>query len=206
MRQNKTRYAILGMLSRQDMSGYDIKKALQIGMRTFWNESNGQIYPIMKDLAAAGLAGKSVERQEGKPDRHVYAITETGRKELLDWLNSPAETPKFRLEFLLKLIFGYETTIEANIGHLEALRAQQQEQMEEFRAIEQRMPDACCDNLHAQYGLLTLRCGFRVTQALLDWAEEEIAYLSDLKAAEQRMEVNYESIDTQWLARAERHG
>ena len=188
MRQNKTRYAVLGMLSRQDMSGYDIKKALEMGMRTFWNESNGQIYPIMKELAAAGLARKSVERHEGKPDRHLYAITEAGRKELLDWLNSPAEAPKFRLEFLLKLIFGYETTVDANIQHLEDLRKQQQEQMEEFRAIEQRMPGDCCDNMHARYGGLTLRCGIRVTQALLDWAEEEIASLNELKAAEHRKE------------------
>lgn len=179
MRQNKTRYAILGMLCRGDMSGYDIKKGLDMGMRTFWNESKGQIYPILKELSEAGLADPRVERTGGKPDRHVYSITESGRAELRAWLNLPAEVPKFRLEFLLKLIFGHEAPVETNVRHLEALRDQQLSQMEEFRSIERHLKELGEDDPCVAYGLLTLRCGLRVTQAFLDWADEEIAGLTE---------------------------
>jgi len=188
VRRSKTRYAILGMLSRQGMSGYDVKKALETGMRTFWNESNGQIYPVMRGLEVGGWWGKSGERQDGKPDRHVYAITDRGREDLRAWLESPAEEPKFRLEFLLKLIFGHETSTDVNIGHLETLRGQEETQMKEFRALEQRLLGLFVSDPRTRYGLLTLRCGIRVTQALLDWAEAEIASLNELEAAEQRKE------------------
>ena len=32
------------------------------------------------------LATRSVQKQEGKPDRHIYAITRKGRDELRQWL------------------------------------------------------------------------------------------------------------------------
>jgi DNA-binding PadR family transcriptional regulator len=178
MRQNKTRYAILGMLCRGEMSGYDIKKGLDMGMRTFWNESKGQIYPILKELSDFGLAEARIERTGGKPDRHVFSITDSGREELRAWLRVPAEIPKFRLEFLLKLIFGHEASVETNLAHLQALREQQRLQMEEFLSIERHLKEIGEDDPCASYGLLTLRCGMRVTQAFLDWADEEIAGLT----------------------------
>lgn len=185
MRENKTRYAVLGMLSRGSMSGYDIRKALQEGMRTFWSESNGQIYPIIKQLADEGLASKIVEKQEGKPDRHVYSLTESGRAELRRWLDEPAEEARFRLEFLLKTFFGHETTVARNIEHLEQVRAQQQAQLDEFLAMERHLKNEhLADNPMAPYWLLTLRCGIRVWQACLDWCDEGIAALSEERRKE----------------------
>ena len=171
-----------------EMSGYDIKKGLDMGMRTFWNESKGQIYPILKELSEAGLAEARIERTGGKPDRHAYSITDSGRAELRAWLELPAEVPKFRLEFLLKLIFGHEASIETNVRHLEALREQQRSQMDEFRSIESHLKEFGEDDACAAYGLLTLRCGLRVTQAFLDWADEEIAGLTKQGSAPARRE------------------
>ena len=48
----------------------------------FWSESYGQIYPGLKRLAADGLVEKKTERQKGRPDRHLYSLTEEGREEL----------------------------------------------------------------------------------------------------------------------------
>ena len=54
MRINKTQYAILGALSIQTMSGYDIKKWLLEVTGSFWAESPGQIYPTLSKLLADG--------------------------------------------------------------------------------------------------------------------------------------------------------
>src|SRR5262245_4630585 len=89
-KENRSRYALLGLLSWGPMSGYDIKKVAEQSIANFWNESYGQIYPMLKRLAAEGLATASGEKQVGKPDRYVYALTEQGRKALQGWLRKPA--------------------------------------------------------------------------------------------------------------------
>ena len=57
-KKQKTRSAILGLLSWQPMSGYDIKKLIEMGLRHFWSESYGQIYPTLEQLVKEGFAAK----------------------------------------------------------------------------------------------------------------------------------------------------
>ena len=54
-RINKTQYAILGFLSFEPMSGYDIQKLAKESIGYFWQEGYGQIYPVLKKLLAHGL-------------------------------------------------------------------------------------------------------------------------------------------------------
>src|SRR5713101_9932570 len=70
-KENKSRYAILGILSQGPMSGYAIKKFIEASISNFWNESYGQIYPILKQLSEEGLTSTHAEKQEGKPERYV---------------------------------------------------------------------------------------------------------------------------------------
>src|SRR2546422_3368909 len=102
-RANTSRYAILGVLSRRPMSGYDVKKLIERSIAHFWSESYGQIYPILNRLAAEGLAERRRERQRGKPDRHVYSLTSKGRAELLRGLALPPRLQPLRSQVLLKL-------------------------------------------------------------------------------------------------------
>src|SRR2546428_10401874 len=98
-RANTSRYAILGVLSRRPMSGYDVKKLIDRSIAHFWSESYGQIYPILNRLAAEGLAERRRERQRGQPDRHLYSLTSQGRAELPPWLalTPPLRTPPSQL-------------------------------------------------------------------------------------------------------------
>src|SRR2546430_17546335 len=90
-RANTSRYAILGALSRRPMSGYDVKKLIERSIAHFWNESYGQIYPILNRLAAEGLAERRREKQRGKPGRHVYSLPPKGRQEIDRWLALPPQ-------------------------------------------------------------------------------------------------------------------
>src|SRR5437899_10500693 len=106
VKENKSRYAILGMLALKPASGYGIKKLMEQSTSNFWSESYGQIYPILKRLTEEGLATSHAEKQEGKPERNIYALTEQGKAELVNWLGEPAEEAPARIETLLKLFFG----------------------------------------------------------------------------------------------------
>lgn len=51
----KMEYALLGLLCRQPMTGYDIKKAIDKSLRLFWSGSYGSIYPTLGALVEKGL-------------------------------------------------------------------------------------------------------------------------------------------------------
>ena len=63
MKEKRSKYAILGILSLGSMSGYDIKKMFEKSIGNFWSESYGQIYPLLKALVDEGFATSSIERQ-----------------------------------------------------------------------------------------------------------------------------------------------
>ncbi|HEX3804029.1 MAG TPA: PadR family transcriptional regulator, partial [Solirubrobacteraceae bacterium] len=69
-----TAYVILGMVSEQPRSGYEIKATVDGTTRFFWAASYGQIYPELKRLAEAGLVVGS-DAPTGGRRRTVYEIT-----------------------------------------------------------------------------------------------------------------------------------
>ncbi len=179
-RENKSKYAILGLLSLDSMSGYDIKKKIEASTSNFWSESYGQIYPILKRLVAEGLATQSVKEQVGKPDRHVYMLTDRGLQELQRWLIEPAEPQVERIEILLKLFFGQQVAVADNIYHVQQFRKLQQQLLQKYQAIEEDTKTKWADNSNLPYWLMTVSYKLHVTQALIRWCDETLAKLSKM--------------------------
>jgi DNA-binding PadR family transcriptional regulator len=179
MREVKSKYAILGMLSIAPMSGYDIKKKVETSISNFWTESYGQIYPVLRQLIAAKLVTKkTVKSEAGKPDRHVYSLTAKGRKELRRWLLEGFAPKIQRNEFLLKLFFGEEITPKANIAHVEQFRELQCGLLRKYGAVEKEITREYSDNSNAPYWLMTVRYGEHVSRALLQWCDQTLAELN----------------------------
>ena len=178
MREVKSKYAILGMLSIVPMSGYDIKKKVETSISNFWTESYGQIYPVLRKLIAEKLVAKSVKSEAGRPDRHVYSLTAKGRKELRRWLLEGFAPKIQRNEFLLKLFFGEEITPKANIAHVEQFRELQRGLLQKYAAAEKKIARDYADNSNAPYWLMTVRYGQHVSRALLQWCDKTLAELN----------------------------
>lgn len=49
------KYAILGLLNRNEMTGYELSKEFETTLFEFWNAKHSQIYPELKSLNAEGL-------------------------------------------------------------------------------------------------------------------------------------------------------
>ena len=102
-----TKTLCLGVLSRSDASGYEIKKAFEEGPLSHIHEASfGAIYPALNRLDEQGLVGCREMAQDKRPDKKVYAITETGREALLDALLAPPARDKMRSDFLFILFFA----------------------------------------------------------------------------------------------------
>jgi len=181
MKKSKTRFAVLGILSYGPMSGYDIKKFYEQKVAGFWSESYGQIYPILKRLATEGLATRSVHKQEGKPDRHIYALTAKGRQELQQWLVEPTGRHIGRHETLLKLMFGQQIPLVENIRQIERFRDRQKGELKEIELLKQRFEQEAVDDPNMPFWQLAFSYGEYVNRAYVKWAEEAIASLRKMK-------------------------
>ncbi len=188
-RSSSSREVLLGLLSIEPMSGYDLGQAIRASIGFFWNESYGQIYPSLRRLAAAGLVRARAEKQKGKPDRQVYSITTNGRAHLAQWLAVAPQPEVPRNELLLKLFFGARVSPGVIAGFVERMAESERtilRKIEKVRDEEiarfQHLPDAPYWKMAARFGQLEF-------EAHLRWAEETLAALRAMdkqKAAESR--------------------
>lgn len=98
--------AILGLLSWQPFSGYDLKKIIAESDLFYWSGNNNQIYHSLVALHKAGLVTQQVQYQESLPAKKIYTITEAGRAELARWLRADPELPELHSGFLIQLAFA----------------------------------------------------------------------------------------------------
>ncbi len=77
-----TRHFILGLLTRQPMSGYDIKRFLKQLSWLVDSPSFGSLYPALHALLKDDRVTVEVIPRQDKPPRKIYTITEAGRQVL----------------------------------------------------------------------------------------------------------------------------
>jgi DNA-binding PadR family transcriptional regulator len=182
-KENRTKFAILGMLDMSPMSGYDIRKCSDHSISHFWKEDYGHIYPTLKLLLDQGLATKAEEpASERKPAKHVYSITGAGREELATWLAEAPNAPNLRIELLLKVFFGSRAEPDRLKSMLKAEEASCRRSSEELVATEKQLVEGGAGNgRETRFQLMTLRYGKRYYESLGSWCRET---LEELEAAD----------------------
>ena len=126
----------LGMLTDGEASGYDLKKEFESSFGHFFAAGYGSIYPALNALARDGLVDCRLVPQDGKPDRKVYRITESGRQELLAALDNPAPSHKIRSEFLATMCFAHLMSREQIETVLDSRVSDAERYLEMFREFE----------------------------------------------------------------------
>ena len=74
------KYAILGLVNRKPLTGYDITKAFNEGLVEFWYAKHSQIYPELKRLTDEDLISYETIIQGEKLEKKLYTITPKGKK------------------------------------------------------------------------------------------------------------------------------
>ncbi len=177
--QNKTRFAILGVLSIQPASGYRIKQFCDAGIAGFWNENYGHLYPMLRQMSRTG----EIEPVDGSTSvrrSQQYRITETGRAVLRRWLEQPPEPVPARLELLLKLTFSMNGPPGQALRLVRESRARHEQRLAELEKRERELlaDEAARNHPAFEYGYCTLRYGILDARFRLDWCDETIRRLS----------------------------
>jgi PadR family transcriptional regulator AphA len=110
-----TSFAILGLLSIQSFTTYELAQQMDRTLSWFWPRAASVVYDEPKKLVTAGLATRQVTFT-GKRRSTVYEITDAGRTALRDWLDTPATGMRMEFEAMLKVAF-------ADAGDVTQLRA-----------------------------------------------------------------------------------
>jgi PadR family transcriptional regulator, regulatory protein PadR len=85
----------------QPMYGYEIAKRLDVGGDGALSGKQSALYPVLRNLHAAGLLDSHVEPSVSGPPRRYYQVTALGREVLKSWVAEWSATRKF-VESVLK--------------------------------------------------------------------------------------------------------
>src|SRR5208337_3219496 len=106
-----TEIVILAVLTNKDRHGYDIKKVAENIFGDNMTINNNTLYTCLHKFEQMGAVNSKIEHISGKPDRHVYRITDRGKeifKEMI--LDYSPEIANSDYEFFARVAFFH--TIE----------------------------------------------------------------------------------------------
>ncbi|AVX08599.1 MULTISPECIES: PadR family transcriptional regulator [Priestia] len=181
MKENQTTYAILGLLTTECRTGYEIKQLMDRSLNHFWKISYGQIYPTLQKLLNDELATVNSVAQTDKPDKKEYVITTKGKEVLQNWLREPIkQLPSERNEILLKLFFSSQQEKQLTISQLKNAQQKLTERYHMYCGIEDSISNSPSPD--RTYWLITLDYGKRTTCASIEWCKDTINKLYDEEA------------------------
>lgn len=182
------RYALLGLLVRESLSGYDLTKKFESSVGSFWNAKHSQIYPELAQLADLGLVTFEVIAQTSKPNKKIYTITPDGRQALEAWVNAPgSEKSALKNSLLIRVWTVGELDPEPLIPTLrEALQEQEQRLavLQGIMAEAEAKGETVVSPQNTMLGpLMTLRCGIMQGEFYRNWLTWALEQLETLSAA-----------------------
>ncbi|HEY4669955.1 MAG TPA: PadR family transcriptional regulator [Tepidiformaceae bacterium] len=174
------RFAILGLLAHEELSGYELTKRFQSSVVYFWEARSQQIYPELTRMEEDSLVRSRLVEQVGRPDKRLYSLTERGLDELTDWVTTPSPLTLIKDDFMLKVYSYGMADPEAARQAVATQRRRHEERLAELRRIEKHI--GVLDALHVPDRLfgayLTLQGGMRFEEAFIAWCRETESILA----------------------------
>jgi DNA-binding PadR family transcriptional regulator len=180
------KYAILGLLCRCSMTGYDLSKEFKHGLLRYWNATHSQIYPELKKLVDENLVVFDVVAQ-GKLEKKLYTLTQAGHGEFLSWLarNEPPELNSKDI-FKLRLYFSDSMSDADLLAQLESqLRSRREHDTTRLeKSYDEIDPTLLSRADRGDY--LALQLTIYREMADIQWLERSISLLKRITAADAR--------------------
>ena len=188
------RFALLGSLTTESASGYQLAREFGEGMGWFWFASHSQIHPELRRLEQEGLVRSELSGDDGRAKR-TYSITGQGRQELDRWLTTETEYPPVRDVERVRLVFLDEHPVEVVRKHLEdhckhhegllAVYVQQLREVRQgtFPRLRKRLASQPAAHHELVTGLKVLALQGNVMRARneIAWAQDALLWLEQLR-------------------------
>lgn len=168
---------ILGLLSHEDLTGYDIKKRIDGAISFFWKGSYGSIYPALGALEETGLVSKRQDAKQDGRGKILYHITAEGTEALKKWLGDEQASNDLKYETLLKLYFGGAADKNTTLRNIEVFETKIKKDLAVLKVYEENLGKVQ-DNEDHLYFLLTVMFGIETYEAYLKWCSKAVKMLT----------------------------
>jgi DNA-binding PadR family transcriptional regulator len=122
-----------------------------------------QVYPTLRKFEEKGFVKKEIVVQTGRPNKNVYAITETGRDYFLQRITAPHEPFDYVLDFLVRVLFFRFLSEEQVFKEFEEEINSLQEQIDNLETMEGRVTEKA-----DEYGEFCYRTALHLLRTLRD--------------------------------------
>ena len=167
-KDRKIDMVILGLLSHEDLTGYDIKKMIDGAISFFWKGSFGSIYPALSAMEENGLVSKYKDENSGAREKILYHITDKGLEVLKEWLREEQASNDLKYETLLKLYFGGAGTREVSLHNIDVFEEKIRNDLALLKIYKENL-EKVRDNEDHMYFYLTVMFGIETYEAYLKW-------------------------------------
>lgn len=158
------RYALLGMLSDQSMSGYDLTKRFEESLQNVWPARHSQIYPELNRLNNEGLIEIVAEGPRGRKE---YRATGAGREAVRSWLLETEPDWSIRSEPSLRAFFLWMLKPNEACDYLRRYRQWYQGRLDNYLDIKRYWEPATEGDRSAW---IVLEAGIIQAEAYISWA------------------------------------
>jgi DNA-binding PadR family transcriptional regulator len=166
-------FAILGLIQRQPLSGYAIRKLFEETALSNYSSSPGTIYPALNRLQKFELVKKNAQ---GKTTKTCFEITTNGLQVLREWFTKPVEkieVEKKTAELLLR--FGFMEALvdkKQKINFLASFRDLLNIYIKELQAYYNKE-----SNNMTLHGRLAFQYGIDSSKTTLKWCKKAISQI-----------------------------
>lgn len=170
------RYAILGLLNRRNMSGYEMSKEFETTLFEFWTARHSQIYPELKSLTKEGLVEYKIEVSGTVLEKKVYSITKKGRDLFLEWEQTLFPMPASpKDEFRLQLFFSDCIDAKRQLQMLTDQLTQHEHRLQHLKENSKKFQTLPPKGGEALTDYMVLRGAILREEATCTWLKESIA-------------------------------
>lgn len=170
-KDRKIDMVILGLLSHDDLTGYDIKKQIDGSIRFFWKGSFGSIYPALAELEKQGSVRRLKGNDSGGREKIIYSITGQGKEILRAWVRDEKASNDLKYETLMKLFFGGVDSKETALRNIEVFEEQIKADLKVLQVYKANIEKALDEEDHV-YFYLTILFGIETYEAYLKWCNK----------------------------------
>jgi DNA-binding PadR family transcriptional regulator len=172
----------MAALLEGEASGYDLAKRFDAAVANFWMATPQQLYRELDRMAADGLVSARLVRQERRPDKRLFSLTDAGHRALHAFTAEPPKPGVIRDELMVRVQAvdaGDQTAVlaaleermawaEGKIARYERLRA---------RLLDGRFEDDYLAEAERVGPYLTLMRGLSFERENLRWCRQAVKVL-----------------------------
>ncbi|MFI1867967.1 PadR family transcriptional regulator [Streptomyces jumonjinensis] len=178
------RHAVLAALLDEELSGYQLAKAFDLGVANFWHAQPQQLYAELTRLEKESLiAGREV-RQENRPAKRLFHVTDAGLAELARFTSASAKPSFIRDDLLVKVQAADHVDTETLIEQLTERAAFAHAKVELFGELLRTMRGDRTEEEFLRHSdrigpYLTCARGLAFEKGNGDWCERAITVLRE---------------------------